>query len=88
MQLGADFASRYQEATKMDNAPSPAIETHCKRELMQAVWSHIMDKAFVKGCTDGMTIQCSDGIERVFFLRIMTYSACYASLSVVRLGQG
>ena len=44
---------------------------------MQAVWSILMDAAFVEGCTDGMTIRCSDGIERVFFLRIMTYSADY-----------
>ena len=36
-----------------------------------------MDTAFVEGCTDGMTILCSDGIERVFFLHIMTYSTDY-----------
>ena len=36
-----------------------------------------MDAAFVEGCKNGMTIRCSDGIERVFFLRVMTYSADY-----------
>jgi hypothetical protein len=75
--ISADFATQYQEATETDNVPSPTIETHCKRELMQVVWSHIMDEDFVKGCTDGMTIQCSDGLEQVFFLHIMTYSADY-----------
>jgi hypothetical protein len=44
---------------------------------MHAVWSHIMDEDFVKGCKEGLTIQCSDGLERVFYLRIMTYSADY-----------
>ena len=44
---------------------------------MQAVWSILMDAAFVEGCKSGMIIRCSDGIERVFFLRIMTYSADY-----------
>ena len=77
MQLGADFASRYQESAKTDKAPSTELQTHCKRELMQAVWRHLMDAAFVEACTDGMTILCSDGTERVFFLRIMTYSADY-----------
>jgi hypothetical protein len=44
---------------------------------MQAVWSHLMDEDFVKGCTDGIVIRCSDGIERAFYLQIMTYSADY-----------
>ena len=60
-----------------NKAPSAAIETHCKRELMHAVWTHIMDEEFVEGCTNGLTVQCSDGIERVFYLRIVTYSADY-----------
>ena len=44
---------------------------------MQAVWSILMDTAFVEGCKSGMIIRCSDGIEWVCFLRIMTYSADY-----------
>jgi hypothetical protein len=44
---------------------------------MHAVWRHIMDEDFVEGCTNGLAIQCSDGIERVFYIRIMTYSADY-----------
>ncbi|KAH9037101.1 hypothetical protein EDB85DRAFT_1938075 [Lactarius pseudohatsudake] len=35
--LGQDFVSRYQQIT--DKAPSPAIETHRKRELMHAGWT-------------------------------------------------
>lgn len=44
---------------------------------MHAVWSHIMDADFIEGCTNGLVIRCADGIERVFYIRIMTYSADY-----------
>ena len=77
MQLSTYFASWYQESAKTDKAPSTKLQTHCKRELMQVAWRHLMDTAFVKACTDGMTILCSDGTEWVFFLHIMTYSADY-----------
>ena len=70
-----DFATQYKEIT--EQALTSTVETHCKRELMHTVWNHIMDEDFVKGCTDGLTIDCSDRIERVFFLRIITYSADY-----------
>ena len=70
-----DFSSRYKQI--MGVAPTAVIETHCKRKLMHAVWSHLMDEDFIKGCTDGLTIRCFDNIERVFYIRIMTYSADY-----------
>ncbi len=44
---------------------------------MHAVWSHLMDEEFVEGCTKGLVIRCVDGIERLFFIRIVTYSADY-----------
>ena len=44
---------------------------------MHAVWSHLMDEEFVKGCTEGLKIRCADGIDRTFFLRLLTYSADY-----------
>ena len=36
-----------------------------------------MDEEFVKGCTEGLRIRCTDGVERAFFLRLLTYSADY-----------
>ena len=75
VQLGQDFASRYQEKTQQ--APKPAAESHCKRELMHAVWSHLMDEEFVEASTKGLAIKCVDGIERRFVVRIITYSADY-----------
>lgn len=44
---------------------------------MHAVWNHLMDEEFVEGYTQGLRIRCTDGIERVFFLRLITYSADY-----------
>ncbi|KAH9161682.1 hypothetical protein EDB89DRAFT_2029564 [Lactarius sanguifluus] len=73
--LGQDFASRYQ--ITMGKAPSPDVELHCKRELMQGVWKHLMDTDFVEGCTNGLLIRCSDGVERNFFIRLISYSADY-----------
>jgi hypothetical protein len=36
-----------------------------------------MDEEFVEGCTQGLVIKCADSVERVFFTRIITYSADY-----------
>jgi hypothetical protein len=36
-----------------------------------------MDEEFQEGCSKGLGIQCVDGVERVFFIRIITYSADY-----------
>jgi hypothetical protein len=44
---------------------------------MHAVWDLLLDKEFIEGSTNRLAIQCSDGIEQVFFLCIITYSADY-----------
>ena len=75
VQLGQDFASRYQEKTQQ--APKPAAKSHCKRELMHAVWSHLMDEEFVEACTEGIAIKCVNSIKRQFFVHIITYSVDY-----------
>lgn len=79
-QLGGDFASRYQTTTAQ--APTAAVEVHCKRELMHAVWDLLLDEEFVDAYTNGLVIRCTDGIERVFFLRIISYSADYPEKQV------
>ena len=57
--------------------PKAEVKVHCKRELMHAVWNLLLDEEFVNGLEHGLAIRCSDGTERVFFLRIITYSADY-----------
>ncbi|KAL1712278.1 hypothetical protein EV715DRAFT_213948 [Schizophyllum commune] len=53
------------------------ITTHCRRELMHAVWKVILDDDFMHACEYGMVVKCIDGIERRIYPRIFTYSADY-----------
>jgi hypothetical protein len=53
------------------------ILTHCRRELMHAVWKFLLDDEFLHAYKYGMVIQCADGIERRIYPRIFTYSADY-----------
>ena len=51
--------------------------THCRRELMHAVWKFLLDDEFIHAYKYGMVIRCADGIERRIYPRIFTYSADY-----------
>lgn len=53
------------------------ILAHCRRELMQAVWSLLLSPEFIHAYKYGMVIVCMDGITRRVFPRIFTYSADY-----------
>ncbi|KAJ7246854.1 hypothetical protein B0H12DRAFT_1203237 [Mycena haematopus] len=54
------------------------ILTHCRRELMHAVWKHLLsDPEFIHAYTYGIVIKCSDGVERRVYPRLFTYSADY-----------
>lgn len=72
----------------MGQAPSPAVEVHCKRELMHAVWNLLIDDEFIECSTNGLAVRCSDGVERVFFIRIITYSADYPEKQVLSISCG
>ena len=50
---------------------------HCRREVIHAQWSILLDDEFVASCKHGIVIHCFDGVERRFYLRIFTYSADY-----------
>ncbi|CAK5269508.1 unnamed protein product [Mycena citricolor] len=73
--LPPDFADWFYDLT--GNAPSADLLTHCRRELMHAVWKHILDDDFLAACEHGIVITCADGIERRFYPRLFTYSADY-----------
>jgi hypothetical protein len=53
------------------------ILTHCRRELVHAVWKFILDEDFLHAYTYGMVVRSLDGIERRVYPRIVTYSADY-----------
>ncbi|KAK1235358.1 hypothetical protein PQX77_001424 [Marasmius sp. AFHP31] len=59
---------------------SPATKevlTHCKRELMQAVWFLLLDEDFRHAWVYGLLILCADGVLRRIFPRFFSYSADY-----------
>ncbi|KAG5639975.1 hypothetical protein DXG03_002044 [Asterophora parasitica] len=58
-------------------APLPDISTHCRRELLHAVWKCILDGDFLYAYEHGIVIRCPDGILRRFYPRFFTYSADY-----------
>ncbi|TFK50717.1 hypothetical protein OE88DRAFT_1630361 [Heliocybe sulcata] len=57
--------------------PSADMITHCRREIMHAVWRILLDDDFMHAYEHGMVITCSDGVMRRVFPRIFTYSADY-----------
>ena len=59
------------------------ILTHCRRELMHAVWKFLLDDDFIHAHTYGMVVRSPDGIERRVYPRILTYSADYPEKSVL-----
>ena len=69
----------------MGKGHKPKVKVHCKRELMHAVWNHLMDEEFVKGCTEGLKIRCANGIDRTSFLHLLTYSADYPKKGVISI---
>ena len=58
--------------------------THCRRELVQAVWAILLDDDFVNAYKNGIVITCFDGVKRRVFPRIFTYSADYPEMYVCR----
>jgi hypothetical protein len=69
-----DFAGRFH---KKWGTQKKGIITHCRRELMHAVWKFLLDDEFIHVYKYGMVIRCTDGIERRIYPRIFTYSADY-----------
>ncbi|KAF7349533.1 hypothetical protein MSAN_01743700 [Mycena sanguinolenta] len=58
--------------------PPPAdVLTHCRRELMHAIWRLLLDDDFLDAYEHGIVLECHDGIFRRFFPRFFTYSADY-----------
>jgi len=54
-----------------------AVLTHCKREVMQAIWSFLLDDDFLNAYKHGFVIKFPDGVFRRVFPRIFTYAADY-----------
>ena len=75
MQLPDSFMDWYRE--KFGQDPSAETITHCKRELIHAVWMLILNTAFMTACEVGILIQFADQIIRRVFPRLFAYMADY-----------
>lgn len=60
---------------RLGKVPSSTLLAHLKQELFQAVWRLLLNDAFVKAHKEGVDMMCGDGIQRLLFLRVFTYSA-------------
>ncbi|KAF9491917.1 hypothetical protein BDN71DRAFT_1273770 [Pleurotus eryngii] len=58
-------------------AASKPLLTHCKRELMHAIWRLLLDDEFREAYIHGIIVDCSDGFRRRMYPRFFTYSADY-----------
>lgn len=66
-------------------AATKEVISHCKRELMQAVWNLLLDDDFIKAYEKGLLIRFPDGVYRLVFPRIFAYSADYPEKYVLDL---
>ncbi|KAF8348458.1 hypothetical protein F5887DRAFT_1071390 [Amanita rubescens] len=53
------------------------VTTHCKRELIHLIWLLILDEEFMHAYVHGFDYVFYDGIRRLVFPRLFTYSADY-----------
>lgn len=60
-----------------DKKDNRDLLTHCKRELIHAVWRTLLDDDFVEAYKNGIVVKCFDGATRRVYPRIFTYSADY-----------
>ena len=70
----SDFAATFHK--KWDTQQKDIL-THCRRELIHAVWNLLLDDAFMHAFKYGIVIKCADGVERRVYPWFFTYSADY-----------
>jgi Plavaka transposase len=51
--------------------------THCVRKIFHAQWEILLDPDLLQAMRSGVKIRCCDGVLRLFFPRVFTYSADY-----------
>jgi hypothetical protein len=60
-----------------NKAASSAVLTHCRREIIQAIWLLLLDPEFMNAYQFGIVLEFLDGIRQQFFPHFLTYSADY-----------
>jgi len=77
LQLPENFAEFASGCHAKWRTQKSDILTHCRRELMQAVWRHLLDDDFIHAYKFGIVVTCLDGVQRRVYPRLFTYSADY-----------
>ncbi|KAF9472386.1 hypothetical protein BDN70DRAFT_900592 [Pholiota conissans] len=73
--LPPNFLDFYLELT--GNGPSEDVLTHCRRELMHAVWALLLDEEFMHAYKHGIVIECPDDYpEKVLLATIRNFGSC------------
>ncbi|CDO77698.1 hypothetical protein BN946_scf184969.g49 [Trametes cinnabarina] len=67
-----DFIHQFLQKEGIDH-----LLTHCRRELVQAIWRLLLSDKFVEACRHGIVVKCYDGVTRRLYIRFFTYSADY-----------
>jgi hypothetical protein len=75
MQLPDNFQDIYKGI--FGKASTSEIYTHCKRELIHAIWELLLDEDFMHAYEHGIVICCGDGVTRRVFPQFFSYSADY-----------
>ena len=75
IQLPNDFQDIYKSHFGLTS--SSHVYTHCKCELMQAIWELLLDERFVNAYKNGCVIIFRNGITCCAFFWFFTYSANY-----------
>ncbi|KAI0326965.1 hypothetical protein GY45DRAFT_1257909 [Cubamyces sp. BRFM 1775] len=74
-ELPDDLLDFYRE--QYGTTPSAETLRWLRCELMQRIWSHLLDDDFIHAYTHGILVECADGVIRRLFPRFFTYSADY-----------
>ncbi|KAJ3531696.1 hypothetical protein NMY22_g8044 [Coprinellus aureogranulatus] len=80
--LPDSFQDWYIRLSGKPRVGSP-VATHVHRELFHEQWRTLLDEEFVHAYCHGLVIDCTDGVRRRFYPRIMTYSADYPEKTIV-----
>ncbi|KAE9387588.1 hypothetical protein BT96DRAFT_960362 [Gymnopus androsaceus JB14] len=73
--LPDNFHDFYKE--HYNTAPTEAVLTHVRREILQSIYGLIFDNKFMEAYDHGLVLKCANIVQRCLFPRLFTYSADY-----------
>ncbi|EJD40078.1 hypothetical protein AURDEDRAFT_170852 [Auricularia subglabra TFB-10046 SS5] len=78
-----DAAQTFIKTHTGGKAAKNALLTFCKREAMHESWRILLDDEFIHAYEWGMVVNCIDGVCRLCFPRIITYTADYPEKVII-----